>query len=822
MGRFLVSSVVGGALWFATTSGLWARLSLVRDHQPQAVICLPEESVGAVAMAARELQTYFQKISGAELPIVKEKPESGAWILLRVQSDPGGDPLQQDAFTIDVTAEGVTITGHSEIAVLYGAYQLLNNLGVSWFSPGEIGENIPKRADISLKFGSDTQKPSFRTRVIDYSGTDDWHFGGDNQERLHQEFDLWLLRNKLQFSRMIHTRSKYHLPDFGWAREFSYHNLRNAALGKDWKTNKELDRERLALVTENKVSERRTEKAQICFTHPKNIETAIQSAIDYFKEFPERMTFPLSPDDHDGFCECERCFQANGGISPATDPNRVVWKFMNAVAKGLGEKMPGKRIAFYATYQLMTHPPYEVLAEPNLVALTCHVTSQARPIADPSEPHNAAYLEHIRLVGTSGAELGAYDYFLFPGNPQPLALIEDVKVYHKLGYVWYSAEWMGRDEQRNIVAWVLAQLAWNPDQDPRALLESFCHQYYGKAGPTVIRWLDLIESRVRTMQRITFGHISLVPFLLTPDVVKQGRALFEEAESQVSGREAERVQRLRLTFESWHRAAEVARLYKKALLDRSEAAKQAVLDEVESFTHFWDDNHLSEICSPRLLDHYIKQYPKKVKRIQPRIEATGSQDLHGGNRTVAIQAMFLNAEADTPTILRESEKSGVPQTISHISLLPEMWKFQIAPEDPPITNAEESSAELPLPSKPEFDDSRWPELSIFNTFDDQGFPDYYGVFWYRLTFNAPLFPEETRIWLRIGALDDDGEIYLNGKLVEKRTGIRSSDWKTSFAFDVTDTLRQGRQNVIAIRGLNVFGAGGLWRPVGLYARSDPE
>lgn len=797
-------------------------LHLVRDHQPEAVIYLPEKSEKAVQMAAAELQAYLKKISGAELPIVAEQPEKKAFITFRILPDSADDLFMHETFAIETNDNSTIISGHSDVAVLYGAYQMLNNLGVRWFSPGEIGEQVPQMADIVLKTGSKTYRPSFRTRVIDYNKTEDDHFDKKNMEQQHQDYDLWLLRNKLKFSRMLHIKSAHHRGDFGWAREYSHHNIKNTALGRGWKENDKLDPERLALTTVDGVTKRRTEKAQICFIHEKNIETAIRSVVAYFKEFSDRVTYPLSLDDHYGFCECKHCTEANGGISPADDPNRVVWKFMNAVARGVAKEMPGKRIAFYATYQMMTHPPYEIRAEPNLVAVTCHVSSQARPVDDPTDPRNVDYLDNIRLVKESGAELGSYDYFMFPGNPQPLSLLQDVALYHQLGYKWYAVEWMGRDEQRNIVAWVLAQLAWDANQDPRDLLEAFCHGYYGAAGPLVVEWLDLIDSRVRALKRLTYGHISLTALMLTEPVVKKSRELLAKAGSMVTGREAERVHRLALTFECWNRAADVDRLYKEALQWRSEESKQKAKDAIASFEKFWSENNLSETCSPQLLNHYIKEYGEKIEKIRLKVSASASKDMMGAARTKAIEALLANASADKPTLLRESEKDGFPQAYENVSLLPEMWKFQIDPEGS-IASEEEGGDKHPPPwSRSDYDDSRWFTLSTYDTFDAQGFPGYMGIFWYRLKFNAPRFPEGRRVWLRIGALDDEGDVYLNAHLVGRREGVQPNDWKTSFAFDVTDILKQGCENVIAIRGLNTVGLGGLWRPVGLYSRKPLE
>jgi hypothetical protein len=70
--------------------------------------------------------------------------------------------------------------------------------------------------------------------------------------------------------------------------------------------------------------------------------------------------------------------------------------------------------------------------------------------------------------------------------------------------------------------------------------------------------------------------------------------------------------------------------------------------------------------------------------------------------------------------------------------------------------------------------------------------------------------------MRIGSLDDDGDIYINGQLAYSRKMAGPDDWKSSFAFDVTPFLIPGKENVIAVRGYDSFGAGGIWRPCAIY------
>ena len=41
-------------------------------------------------------------------------------------------------------------------------------------------------------------------------------------------------------------------------------------------------------------------------------------------------------------------------------------------------------------------------------------------------------------------------------------------------------------------------------------------------------------------------------------------------------------------------------------------------------------------------------------------------------------------------------------------------------------------------------------------------------------------------------------------------------WDKSFGINVTNIIKQGARNVIAIRGYDATGGGGLWRPCAIY------
>ena len=152
--------------------------------------------------------------------------------------------------------------------------------------------------------------------------------------------------------------------------------------------------------------------------------------------------------------------------------------------------------------------------------------------------------------------------------------------------------------------------------------------------------------------------------------------------------------------------------------------------------------------------------------------------------------------------------TAVLARIDHLFMLPEIWKFRLDQGEVGLAQGWET---------PGYDErGGWQPMSVWNWFEDQGYAEVDGRFWYRLKSQAPAFPAGKRVMLRIGSIDDDGEFYLNGKPVCIRND--STMWNRSFEIDVTDTIRNGQENVIAVRGYDATGGGGIWRPCALYTK----
>ena len=78
------------------------------------------------------------------------------------------------------------------------------------------------------------------------------------------------------------------------------------------------------------------------------------------------------------------------------------------------------------------------------------------------------------------------------------------------------------------------------------------------------------------------------------------------------------------------------------------------------------------------------------------------------------------------------------------------------------------------------------------------FPEYHGVAWYWREFAAPANPHpDGRTLLRFGAVDYKADVWLNGVSVGGHEG-----GETPFTLDVTEAVKPGARNTVAVRVLN--------------------
>ncbi|MFN2351399.1 MAG: DUF4838 domain-containing protein, partial [Kiritimatiellia bacterium] len=218
--------------WWAACVMLWgadlrAEVFIVRQGQPQAEIITAAEPARMTRLAADELQTYVENISGARLPIVTEPSANATRIYVGVShfTEELGlavSDLQHGAFRMDSGSNWLALLGpdgdyqpiepwgksrsggaiaklnqefdavsgdvfynpfdthyrhyypeqdvwsFDEAGTLNAVHEFLRGLGVRWYAPGEMGEVVPHTASIELPQVNRVVRPDFPVRNFRY------------------------------------------------------------------------------------------------------------------------------------------------------------------------------------------------------------------------------------------------------------------------------------------------------------------------------------------------------------------------------------------------------------------------------------------------------------------------------------------------------------------------------------------------------------------------------------------------------------------------------------------------------------------------------
>lgn len=108
---------------------------------------------------------------------------------------------------------------------------------------------------------------------------------------------------------------------------------------------------------------------------------------------------------------------------------------------------------------------------------------------------------------------------------------------------------------------------------------------------------------------------------------------------------------------------------------------------------------------------------------------------------------------------------------------------------------------------PAFDDAEWKILRAGTTWEDQGYPEYDGFGWYRQWISIPPNTTKQPLYCIFGGVDDEYDLYVNGKRIAHHGTPGSSIWNSLTATDISKEVVEGRKNLIALR-VNDWGGGG--------------
>ena len=329
-------------------STLSGDFSIVKNGQPMATIVLAKNPTEKARLAAEDLQSYIQKMTGATLKIGFDSSDrtNGNYILVGKTSyttkmgvsQPTGYP-DKERVILKRDKNYLMLLGNDDgpyMGTQFAVTMFLERLGCGWFGPEDLWQVVPATKEISVGSLNVSHTPKFTTRQNNLSNypevADRWYIGGNAGTYGH------------------------YLPHL---------------VGKDvyFKTHPEW----FSLIGGKRdVS---AEWWQYCYSNKEFAAEVAKKVIERFNTDPNLVSFPLTANDgwETDWCECTEC---------AKHPNDsdLTLYFANNVARLVAQKYPQKKLHILSYHSTWFAPQSSIKAEPNVEIMFCTETSMTNPI----------------------------------------------------------------------------------------------------------------------------------------------------------------------------------------------------------------------------------------------------------------------------------------------------------------------------------------------------------------------------------------------------------------------------------------------------------
>ena len=523
---------------------------IAKGGEPRASIVIADKAARSVKLAAKELQHFIEKITGAKLPITAatthrypvkifvgksvhtdqlgingEALKYGAFRIVSGESwlallgdDADFKPIEPyahdhtdgprvmkewDALTKEKWgnpmmslhrsyAPALGIWEHDGRGSLNAVYGFLRDLGCRWYFPGEIGEILPKMKSIALPKVDRTVRPDFPVRNM-----------------LFYFNEFWMARKGIPHG----------IEDVKWQLRLGlspYESVLGPGLGHGTMavhSREEVKRahpEYYALWGGKRATVHLGNYGAGCLSSPGLFEQNVKYVRFLFDHYQVPMVSVAPADGYGSLCQCDGCrgkdTPERGWTGSLSD---YVWEYTNRVAREVYKTHPDKHITCiaYSTYLL---PPDKIeQMSPNVVVGFCYWRSQ---LAHPEERQRYRDLIEAWLKKLPSKKVFIWDYHRYnmPGKGFesvpvifPHAIAEDLTALKgvSLGdYIEVYRNHRTHDLSGNVLAsdhvncYVNARMLWDASLDVDALLDEYCRNYYGPAAREMMAFVQYSEA----------------------------------------------------------------------------------------------------------------------------------------------------------------------------------------------------------------------------------------------------------------------------------------------------------------------------------------
>lgn len=447
---FLLLVLLSGAF----ISHVWA-IVIVRNNAAVSGIIVAKNASGQVKEAAKTLQSYIQKSTGATLPIREGgQGPSSIYVGKGAYAGIGNVSLDEEGFLLQsVDGNSFVILGGSDWGTEFGVYDFLERfVGVRWLMPTDVGTVVPKMNTLQVPSSVKIiENPVFLSRKLSPIVIE------KNTVPMNQWGRVNRLRGRVEVS----------------------HNMKNLfPVSKYARSNPEF----YPMVKGRRlVPKDNTDQAwQPDFTARGIDDAASKEIVSWFSQNKNATNFSLGINDSGNFSESGNTRSVTRknalGFSDLSDD---YYAWANNVVDKVKKVYPGKKYTILA-YTSVAEPPSNRKLDKDIIPFIAFERMRWG-----SSGLKKTDQELTERWQQTAQQLGWYDYVYGNTYLVPRVWFHRMKEYLAWGYAHNVRYYYGElypNWGEGPKGWLLAKLLWNPDQDVDALLDDWYLNAAGKQG----------------------------------------------------------------------------------------------------------------------------------------------------------------------------------------------------------------------------------------------------------------------------------------------------------------------------------------------------
>ena len=577
--RFVLAAVT---IAFAVSAS--AEEVVFRPGRSEVVVDAKAGSV--VRFAADEVTNFLSRVLGSPVPLVTAPTAGRASLVLGTNawSAAAGlrpEKLQRDSFMVKAEGSRVYIAGCDdpktdvrralrngywaqmfERATLFGVYDFLERAaGCRFYFPGELGEIVPRRAEVRVPCGERTQVPTFRCWSYStywdgaWMGEDPVKAGEDGRAttvRPEKTLNLWRLRGSSFYVPYAHGLNQFHYrrrfakthPEYFWmsggVRQPDNPPHHRGQLCHTSGINEEIYRDIVSYLKGEDASIRGI---------PSRTD-APDGEYGWNHRNPYGKYISVMPQDGMNACECPNCQAAYRKDLGGDYANDLIWRNTVDLARRL------EREGYDVVLTQMAYSPYGRIPDFDLPKNIDVEVAQSGPwsVVDPKR-WAAQQEEGRKWAGKLGHKIALWNYpckvyclsLLMPDIPQvsPKAW----GAYYKAVVPWSSGAFAESESDRfffnHLNYYVYSRIAADGSVDVDAVLDEYYRLMYGAAAGEIRAFFESLEEKWVKEIAGNIKETPLGPAAIPPSeydiwtriygsaVLKSYRALFARASAAV-------------------------------------------------------------------------------------------------------------------------------------------------------------------------------------------------------------------------------------------------------------------------------------------------